>query len=503
MNQEFIKSIFHNADGYIELREIRSNNTKQRFFADPDEVIRYQAEKLKNVFLTNIYYGVFTREYKKGTADSCKTTGALWADYDGMKKSEVIQAIKAKGLPFPSAIISTGNGFHCYWLLKERITPRVAMPIIKAIARETGADPKATDQARILRLPGTKNSKDTNNIKDCKIEHFSETRYQQEDFRSILSEETKKAEPEVSLEKAVSPGETGRACINAIMNGVKAGNRNFALGRLTKYLQVTKGSTREQAWQYIREWNKRNDPPELVGKLKTEFMGYWKGEYNLLGCFVKEPQTEKQKLYNTYLAEFCNRKECKRTESGLLALNNIVKANNILFTGYRSRIMTGYEVIIYGLLLIHSEGLSRDQLSKYKKDCMTDKVMNRAVDRLRAKKLIEVKELPGARNKNNYYAMAKKQGTFGLGYTQISNGAIMLAVNGVISPALFKLYVLLLKHQYGKGTCFPGIETLGEKMGVDKTVISKHLKLLEEANFIKRFYEEESGNIKLKYELLI
>ena len=169
MNQEFIKSIFHNADGYIELREIRSNNTKQRFFADPDEVIRYQAEKLKNVFLTNIYYGVFTREYKKGTADSCKTTGALWADYDGMKKSEVIQAIKAKGLPFPSAIISTGNGFHCYWLLKERITPRVAMPIIKAIARETGADPKATDQARILRLPGTKNSKDTNNIKDCKL----------------------------------------------------------------------------------------------------------------------------------------------------------------------------------------------------------------------------------------------------------------------------------------------------------------------------------------------
>ena len=69
------------------------------------------------------------------------------------------------GVPEPSLIIWSGRGLHAKWLLDKPL-PRAALPRWNAcqrglveLLRETGADPRARDVSRVLRLVDTVNSR--------------------------------------------------------------------------------------------------------------------------------------------------------------------------------------------------------------------------------------------------------------------------------------------------------------------------------------------------------
>lgn len=102
---------------------------------------------------------------------------AVWTDLD---KYERLARLRAKSqdsiwyllqqelagaqLPYPSIVIDSGRGFYVIWLFQP--VPAQALPRwhavqerIFTIFRPLGADPKARDAARVLRLPGTVNSK--------------------------------------------------------------------------------------------------------------------------------------------------------------------------------------------------------------------------------------------------------------------------------------------------------------------------------------------------------
>jgi len=65
----------------------------------------------------------------------------------------------------PSLIVDSGGGFHLYWLLEEKISPQVWTPLARALRHRLSklglrADWSiTTDLARVLRLPGTVNSR--------------------------------------------------------------------------------------------------------------------------------------------------------------------------------------------------------------------------------------------------------------------------------------------------------------------------------------------------------
>lgn len=70
----------------------------------------------------------------------------------------------AAQLPWPSFAVFTGRGLHLYWCTKP--TPAQALPVWQAVENKLvetlkplGADPKAKDCARVLRIAGTINSK--------------------------------------------------------------------------------------------------------------------------------------------------------------------------------------------------------------------------------------------------------------------------------------------------------------------------------------------------------
>uniref|UniRef100_C5DB40 Replication protein n=1 Tax=Geobacillus sp. (strain WCH70) TaxID=471223 RepID=C5DB40_GEOSW len=88
-----------------------------------------------------------------------------------VKKLEEVY-FKPQKIPYPNAIISSGNGVYLIWFLK--FTPgtdgtllkrRVIVKILYEMLKEFGADAKALDAAHVFRLPNTYNSKVTDRHK--------------------------------------------------------------------------------------------------------------------------------------------------------------------------------------------------------------------------------------------------------------------------------------------------------------------------------------------------
>jgi RepB DNA-primase from phage plasmid len=109
------------------------------------------------------FFGVCKME--ANTLGSQLGAGALWADIDAVKNGwQVADCVAAltKLAPAlrPSAIVASGAGLHLYWFLNEPITDHAAIVTAnKTLAKAFGGDMGATDVARILRVPGTRNFK--------------------------------------------------------------------------------------------------------------------------------------------------------------------------------------------------------------------------------------------------------------------------------------------------------------------------------------------------------
>lgn len=499
---EFLQELFKDTKDYIEIREIDQDNNIRQHFLKPKDIKKYEPP------LQNIYFGVYGRGSKRGKASNCTTTGVLWVDYDNLQTStvegrarEVKERIRANGLPEPSVLVSSGNGIHSYWLLDRRAEGE-CLEIVKVIAQATDGDTRATDKARIMRLPDTFNIKDRSNPLTCEVvEADYSLRYPLRAFIDLLGLELDKPKTKTKANEGINIGiKADRPCIDAMLRGVSQGERNFTLGRLTKWLQI-KGYTQKHSTDIMLKWNKLNNPPEEENKLLNDFHKYWKEDYKLLGCGNRNLELQ-QILY-----KYCNRPECKFSMAiGSIELDNTVKYNNRLLNELPK--LTGNDLIIYGVLTRHQEGLTREKLTQkitsraLNKPCMSDKTLRGCLNILHKTGYIEVKEGNKREGREHLYR-AVAQGTYGLGYTLITNGAVNGAIDKRVTPGEFKLYVLLLKYAFGKGSCYPSLETLAKDLRVTAQGINYLLRGLEKVDYIKRVYVTFNGVEKLDIRLLV
>ena len=365
---KFIEELFKSSKDYIEIREISNEGEVKQHFFKVKDIKAYNPPLDKN-----IYYGVYSRDKKEGKASNCKDTRVLWVDYDNMadltpdeRIEEVKERIRGARIPEPSIIVNSGNGIHCYWLLDDRAGSG-ALTVIREIAKATNGDMRATDKARIMRLPNTLNVKGEP-LKCEIVQAYYNKVYNLEEIGDLLGLKVEKPQSETKEIESLNIA-ADRPCINGMLKGVPEGERNFALGRITKWLQI-KGYTQNQAKGIIIKWNKLNSPPEGEKKLLNDFYLYWKGDYKLLGCGVKNPELQ-QILY-----KYCNRPECAFTMAiGNIELDNTVKYNNRLLNQLYN--LSGNDLIIYGLLMRHKEGLTTSLLIEKltsratKKECMS------------------------------------------------------------------------------------------------------------------------------------
>jgi P4 family phage/plasmid primase-like protien len=122
-----------------------------------------------------VYVGICTRRLgiSKGDRANAMECPALWADIDlaklGLDSSQVLAALASCPMP-PSIIVHSGGGLHAYWLLKEAACVELGqddaqetedrlVAVLRQLAGVFAGDLAVCELARILRLPGTHNSK--------------------------------------------------------------------------------------------------------------------------------------------------------------------------------------------------------------------------------------------------------------------------------------------------------------------------------------------------------
>ena len=131
--------------------------------------------------------------------DNAEWLCALWLDVDAHEDSkyETVEAVQAAlqvflnhtDLPKPTVINLTGYGVHAIWVFTEVIKRNEWQPVADKLQDLAGrmflgADPITADAARILRVPGTLNFRDSENPK---LAMFEETGIGLHGFDDIAS----------------------------------------------------------------------------------------------------------------------------------------------------------------------------------------------------------------------------------------------------------------------------------------------------------------------------
>lgn len=492
---EFLKVIFNNLDGNIEIRELGNDNTKKRrFFKTIADAQAYIPPEDKN-----IYFGIYSRLGRNGSATGCMTTNVIWADYDYQSITEVKSKLKNKGVPEASIYVDSGHGVHAYWLLKER-TGDDATTIAKAIVMRTGADPRAAEKARVMRLPGTYNVKQEPVI--CTVIENYNIKYKIEDLKVIFEYEINKRQEVATItgvkEEIKELIHNNRACLRIMGKGAPQGHRNFALCKITKYLQL-RGYTRRAALDVIRRWNTLCEPPKQENQLIIEFNKVWSTDYKFMGCKFKD--NEALQAQSDY---YCSMGECKYAvvqSINEISSSEASKIDNLIFEDNIYPNVKGMEIAIY-FTIAKTEGITREYLAKivgiYKKNNNFIKSLEHLMELQLIKIIVGNKRL-----KEKDLLILGSDFTYGRGYTIINNLLSETYLGKRITDSEYKLTALLKSFSYSNDSVYPSRKTLANKMGTTEKTISNLLNSLEKKLYIKRTYKKiESGGTKAYIRLL-
>jgi hypothetical protein len=128
---------------------------------------------------------------------------SLFADIDCKNvlatPKEIERALNGLTL-LPSKVVKSGHGYHCYWIFKEAIPLLRSTPeeiretenniagfenLLWLLIDHLGADPHCCDASRLMRLPGSHNTKDGDSI-EVKVITDRPLRYEFDDLKEWL-----------------------------------------------------------------------------------------------------------------------------------------------------------------------------------------------------------------------------------------------------------------------------------------------------------------------------
>lgn len=163
--EQHVKEIHKKSLGYITIASINDGKFTQKHYKNKDLIKIIIGDK-NFYFSQNTFYSTYRRiEY-------IKELSTLFMDIDyyntGYRKEAVLyfletELYKAK-IPIPTLVIDSGRGLYLIWKIKA--VPAGALPLFNALQKnfyeklkEYGADKKALDCTRLLRIAGTWNTK--------------------------------------------------------------------------------------------------------------------------------------------------------------------------------------------------------------------------------------------------------------------------------------------------------------------------------------------------------
>jgi hypothetical protein len=172
LTYKFLSYLFKEASGYIELRGIKQGRVFYRNFVPVNKI-----STLSLPGVNDIFFGVCTRKDKQGTKEFIQDVVALWVDIDSTDGLSGLDRVLT-----PTLIVKSGKGYHFYWKLSNPVKANNNIELIlKGLSTVLNGDSAATDLTRMLRLPGTYNTKYTPPVK-VEIVASNHLLYNLEDF---------------------------------------------------------------------------------------------------------------------------------------------------------------------------------------------------------------------------------------------------------------------------------------------------------------------------------
>ena len=163
---EYIDTIHGESKGWITKAEINKNKEFSQWHYLVGDLLKQDFDK------ENIYISMSTFYKPMRRIETIKELTNNFIDLDtyktGFTKTQILMNLEEnyfnKLIPRPSLIIDSGRGLALIWNIEK--VPHMALPLWKAVQeylysqlKEFGADRKALDVTRILRVPGSINSK--------------------------------------------------------------------------------------------------------------------------------------------------------------------------------------------------------------------------------------------------------------------------------------------------------------------------------------------------------
>lgn len=232
---DLFSALYGDTDGLLELRTLPSGTQE---FVRPDDSAAISTF-LRQHAKQELYFGVALRKSTKdGTLENCGGLPALFCDLDFKSTSEAEVRAKLDRFPLqPSVIVSSGGGWHCYWILREPLDLSTeldhAYSLLRCLALKLGGDLKAAEPARNLRVPGTMNRKpDYPSPRPVRIELLDpERRYHASELDDLLPPEPESDRPgkRFTLPDEITEGDPGR------------NNMLYRFGRQLKCIGLTSG----------------------------------------------------------------------------------------------------------------------------------------------------------------------------------------------------------------------------------------------------------------------
>ena len=147
---------------YLEIRTLPDK--KQRFTTGVEQAI----SALRSVDDTNTYFGLCPRAEKSGKMVSTSSLPAMFVDFDfkdfSLGQAEVEDKLDRLDKP-PTATVSSGHGFHCYWRIRNQpvfntTSQRdLAQGTLLGWCNYVGGDAAASRITSCPRVPGSGNFK--------------------------------------------------------------------------------------------------------------------------------------------------------------------------------------------------------------------------------------------------------------------------------------------------------------------------------------------------------
>ncbi|MGI8958552.1 MAG: hypothetical protein ACR2IV_02095 [Bryobacteraceae bacterium] len=163
----------------------------------------------------DVYVGVGLAARDYGATNRCPSDEVagicgFWADFDLKSDAHpkslpatIEDALTIAPAPLPpTVVINTGNGVHGWWLFKEpwifdtddeRAQAATLISRLHTLLRYNSSQrgwafDRLSDLARVLRIPGTVNAKDPNNLKHVTVHSVTHHRYNPSDFEPLLDD---------------------------------------------------------------------------------------------------------------------------------------------------------------------------------------------------------------------------------------------------------------------------------------------------------------------------